>query len=52
MTNTSLRQRFGLDEKGISIVSRIIRDSIEAGKVKAQEPDTAPRYMKYIPYWA
>ena len=52
MTNTSLRERFGLDDKGISSVSRIIRDAIEDGQIKHLDPNTAPRYFKYIPYWA
>ena len=52
MTNTSLRQRFGLNDKNASVVSRIIRDAIEVGAVKPLDPDTAPRYMKYIPSWA
>lgn len=52
MTNTTLRQRFGMDDKQNSIASRIIRDTVEAGKVKAKDPETAPRHMKYVPYWA
>jgi ATP-dependent DNA helicase RecG len=52
MTNTSLRQRFGLDAKNSSTVSRIIRDAIEAKKIKPFDANTAPRYMKYIPFWA
>lgn len=52
MTNSSLRQRFGLNDKGSSTASRIIRDAVEAKKVKPLDPNTAPRYMKYIPYWA
>jgi ATP-dependent DNA helicase RecG len=52
MTNTSLRQRFGLNEKSISAVSRIIRDAVVENKIKPQDPTTAPRYLKYLPYWA
>ncbi len=52
MTNSSLRQRFGLDDKGSSTASRIIKDAVDAKKVKPLDPNTAPRYMKYIPYWA
>lgn len=52
MTNTSLRQRFGLESKDSSIASRIIKDAVIAGKIKPLDPDTAPRYMKYVPYWA
>lgn len=52
MTNATLRARFGMDEKQISIVSRIIRDTVEADKIKPKEPGTAPKHMKYVPYWA
>lgn len=52
LTNSSLRQRFGLDDKGSSTASRIIKDAVEAKKVKPLDPNTAPRYMKYIPFWA
>lgn len=52
MTNTSLRHRFGLDEKNSSTASRIIRDAVEANKIKPFDSETAPRYMKYIPFWA
>jgi len=52
MTNASLRQRFGKEDKDISIISRVIRDAISEGKIKPLDPETAPRYMKYIPFWA
>lgn len=52
MTNASLRQRFGMEEKHISISSRVIRDTVELGKVRPKDPETAPKHMKYIPYWA
>ena len=52
MTNASLRQRFGMDEKSISIASRVIRDTVEARKVRPKDPETAPKHMKYVPYWA
>jgi predicted HTH transcriptional regulator len=52
MTNSSLRSRFGLDDKDISSVSRIIKDAIAEKMIKASDPNTAPRYLKYVPYWA
>lgn len=52
MTNATLRQRFGMDSRQISIASRIIKDAVETSKVKAKDPDTAPKHMKYVPYWA
>lgn len=52
MTNATLRQRFGMDSRQISIASSIIKDAVDASKVKAKDPDTAPKHMKYVPYWA
>lgn len=52
ITNQSLRERFGLENNKISIVSRIIKDTVEEGYIKAIDPNTSPKHMKYIPYWA
>lgn len=52
LTNTSLRERFGIAQKNNAMVSRIIRNGIEENLIKAYNEDTAPKYMKYIPYWA
>lgn len=53
MTNMSLRERFKLPEKKSESVSRAIRDSIVADKIKLSDPDaTSLRYRSYIPFWA
>ena len=52
LTNASLRGRFGFDSSENSKISRLIRDSVEVGKIKPLNPNTAPRYMKYVPFWA
>ncbi len=52
LTNTSLRNRFGLKESSSGSVSRLIKDAVEKGLIKPLDPTTAPRYMKYIPAWA
>ncbi|HJJ39960.1 MAG TPA: putative DNA binding domain-containing protein, partial [Methanocorpusculum sp.] len=52
ITNTSLRERFGLHENGKSAISRIIKSTINNNLIKVFDADTAPRYMKYVPYWA
>lgn len=33
-------------------VSRLINNAVDTGYIKVMDPDTAPRYKKYIPYWA
>ena len=51
MTNASLRERFNLPENNKSVISRLITVTVDAGFVKLQNPDTAPRYYCYIPFW-
>ena len=52
LTNSSLRDRFGLKETSSGTVSRLIKEAVKANLIKPLDPDTAPRYMKYIPAWA
>ena len=53
MTNTSLRKRFGVDQKNYSMISRLIRESIEADLVKPHDPTNKSRkHAKYVPFWA
>lgn len=52
LTNSSLRERFGLKESSSGSVSRLIKEAVEKGFIKPLDPDTAPRYMKYVPFWA
>ena len=53
MSNQSLRERFKLLEEKAETVSRIIRDSMQAGLVKLDNPEsTSRRYARYVPFWA
>jgi ATP-dependent DNA helicase RecG len=52
MTNQSLRERFKLDEAKADQASRIIRDTVDAGKIKPEDATSSKRYARYIPYWA
>ena len=52
LTNTSLRERFGLKQSSSGSASRLIKEAVTAGLIKPLDPDTAPRYMRYLPYWA
>lgn len=53
MTNQTLRDRFKIDEKNSAIASRIIRDTIEEGLIKEDDPSSASRrFARYIPFWA
>jgi len=53
MTNTTLRNRFGIDEKNRAQVSRVIRDAVQAGSVRPYDPESeSKRHARYVPYWA
>ncbi len=52
LTNSSLRERFGLKESSSGSISRLIKETVESRLIKPLDPTTAPRYMKYIPFWA
>ena len=53
MTNQSLRQRLGIEDKNYPMASRIIKDAIETGLIKeADSENGSKRFMGYIPYWA
>lgn len=52
MTNTSLRERFGIEPRNSATASRLIKEATEAGFVRPHDPDSARRLMKYVPFWA
>jgi len=52
MNNTSLRERFGIEEQNKANASRIIRQTVEARLIKLYDSDAGVRAMRYIPYWA
>lgn len=52
LTNSSLRERFSVKESSAGSISRLIKEAVEMKRIKALDPDTARRYMKYIPIWA
>ncbi len=47
MTNETLRDRFGIEKQNYSIASRIIKATLEAGKIKESD-----RQKEYLPWWA
>lgn len=52
LTNSSLRERFGLKDSASGTISRLIKEAVASELIKPLDPTTAPRYMKYIPIWA
>lgn len=53
MTNSTLRERFGIERKNSSQVSRVIGDTVDAGLIRSYNPKSESRkYASYVPYWA
>jgi predicted HTH transcriptional regulator len=52
LTNASLRKRFGLSDSYSSQISRLIRESMNAGLIKAVDANASRKKMEYIPAWA
>lgn len=52
MTNTSLRERFGIEPKNSAMASRIIREALEQKMIKPYEEGQSKKNSRYLPYWA
>lgn len=52
VTNTSLRERFGIEPQNIALASRLLRETVKAGAIVPYDPGAAPKLMQYLPYWA
>jgi ATP-dependent DNA helicase RecG len=52
MTNSSLRQRFGIDDKNYPIASKIIADTLKVNLIKPYDPDSSSKkHASYLPFW-
>ena len=51
MTNTTLRERFGIEEKNSATASRIIKEALDAKKIRAYDEASSRKFMKYVPWW-
>jgi len=53
MTNGSIRERLGISKRNYPQASQVISDTKARGWIKDFDPDNkAPRYAKYVPFWA
>jgi predicted HTH transcriptional regulator len=52
MTNTTIRERFGIEPQNIAMASRLIKEAIQAGLICPHDPNAAPKMKKYVPFWA
>lgn len=52
MTNTSLRERFGIDVKNSATASRLLKEALAANVIRLQDPTAPPKLRRYVPRWA
>ena len=52
LTNASLRERLGIATNNKAMVSRRIREAVDAGAIKPFDPQAARKLMRYVPFWA
>lgn len=51
--NASLRKRLGMHDKQAAQISKLIKDAIDIGKIKAKDPESeSKKFSLYVPYWA
>lgn len=50
---STLRERLKISQKNYPMVSRLIKDAIDAGRIKIGNPEaSSTKFIYYIPIWA
>ncbi|MEL7610353.1 MAG: ATP-binding protein [Bacillota bacterium] len=52
MTNASLRERFKINIKNSSMISRLLKETCETGMIKLTDDSTGDKNRRYVPFWA
>jgi len=52
VTNSSLRERFNIKQNNSSMISRLLRQTLESGLIKLADETASDKHKKYLPYWA
>lgn len=52
MTNSSLRDRFKIDAKNSSMITRLLNETCALGLIKISPDSTSDKNRKYLPFWA
>lgn len=50
--NESIRERFKIEKQNSAQASRLLREALEAGRIKPVNPNVGTKLMRYVPYWA
>lgn len=52
LTNSSIRERFGIAPRNSALASRLIKEAVEAHRLVPYDAAAGPKFMKYVPSWA
>lgn len=52
MTNTSLRERFGIEQRNSAAASRLLKEALDAGVIRVHDESAGLRLRRYVPSWA
>lgn len=52
MNNTSLRERFKVEETYSSSISRVIKQAVDEGLIRLYDPKANRKVWRYVPFWA
>lgn len=52
MTNASLRERFGIEERNSATVSRIIKDTLDEKLIRVYDSNASRKFIRYVPFWS
>ncbi|RKQ85823.1 putative HTH transcriptional regulator [Mycolicibacterium mucogenicum 261Sha1.1M5] len=51
-TNSSVRERFGIEAANSSQASRLLRDGLASGLLVLEDPGAGAKARRYLPFWA
>lgn len=51
VTNTTLRERFGIEAKNSATASRLIKEALEGKAIRLHDESAPPKLRKYVPWW-
>ncbi len=51
VTNTSIRERFGIEEKNSALASRLLNEAVDDGMIVVRDPTVGTKIRSYLPYW-
>ncbi|MFD0557096.1 ATP-binding protein [Stackebrandtia endophytica] len=51
VTNTTIRERFGIEKQNSARASNLLKDAVEDGWIAVRNPDAGRAMREYVPFW-